>query len=261
LVVDVIMNMVAAGLMPAPRLEKLNLVGLGVMPPDISSWFMAMPAPLPTPLPLRLSRASLEGAALEHVLEEPLPTWRAIPSPRWVPSLPGIDLDKGRNFGTVALIELLVLSQSALTQHKHRQQPQEFMSVLWVHAVKAFATSSLASPLASHEFRLGLRAKNLSDLFDHVDRSSHLGPTNSNAFRARKSILGDIMVFKQNYVKNCRGRSSSSSTVTAPSCSGSLWRSLARPAETNMLGQKILETKAIVAFWSNCIQSKNLTSG
>jgi hypothetical protein len=119
LVVDVIMNMVAAGLMPAPRLEKLNLVGLGVMPPDISSWFMAMPAPLPTPLPLRLSRASLEGAALEHVLEEPLPTWRAIPSPRWVPSLPGIDLDKGRNFGTVALIELLVLSQSALTQHKH----------------------------------------------------------------------------------------------------------------------------------------------
>ena len=83
-VVDTLLELLTAGLMPRKRLEALDLNGLGVSVPGTSAWFLTGGALLPTPAtllpPPRASRASLQEGALA-ALDMSAPTGKKVPHP------------------------------------------------------------------------------------------------------------------------------------------------------------------------------------
>lgn len=118
-VVDTLLELLTAGLMPRKRLEALDLNGLGVSVPGTSAWFLTGGALLPTPAtllpPPRASRASLQEGALA-ALDMSAPTGKKVPLPRWAAKLTSLHVDLGR----AALAEHLVVRHSALATHQDR---------------------------------------------------------------------------------------------------------------------------------------------
>ena len=90
-VVDTLLELLTAGLMPRKRLEALDLTGLGVSVPGTSAWFLTGGALLPTPAtllsPPRASRASLQEGALAE-LDMSAPTGKKVPHPAAAAGLP-----------------------------------------------------------------------------------------------------------------------------------------------------------------------------
>ena len=90
-VVDTLLELLTAGLMPRKRLEALDLNGLGVSVPGTSAWFLTGGALLPTPAtllpPPRASRASLQEGALA-ALDMSAPTGKKVPHPAAAAGLP-----------------------------------------------------------------------------------------------------------------------------------------------------------------------------
>ena len=82
-----------------------------------------------------------------------------------------------------------------LAAHPLRHKPN-FMFTLWKDAQEALALGIFPSPLASFDNRSGLRASDLLDAFNHIDRCTHFDAPNTNASKNRADIDGDLLALK-----------------------------------------------------------------
>jgi hypothetical protein len=125
-VVDVLMELIGAGLMPSKQLLSLDLTELGVspLPPPFLPFLPVMP-PVEPSAP-RASRSTVQVSP-PMALDMELPTGRKVPLPSWARGLVGLH----KNLEKLALVEHIVLRHEVLAKHEHRADPDgEFKYVL-----------------------------------------------------------------------------------------------------------------------------------
>ena len=188
-VVSVLMELLAAGSLPREKLDLDEFINPRPIP--FIEW---MPqSRVPVAKRLRLSGASAEEGPPLESLEISSPTGRAVPRPAWTQAL--VSLHNTSDLGRAALLESMLARHGDLAAHPLRHKPN-FKFTLWKDAQEALALGNFPSPLASFDNRSGLRASDLLDAFNHMDRCAHFDAPNTNASKNRADIGGELVALK-----------------------------------------------------------------
>ena len=131
-----------------------------------------------------------EPITLTAALPMSPPSAQSIPRPAWSKIFVGLHLES--DLGKAALLELFASRAEPLAEHEHRRDPEEFDICLWEVASMASSKCTFESPLALLKNRSGLRAVHLGELFDHLDRCSHLPLPNTAAAQHRGEALAEV---------------------------------------------------------------------
>ena len=190
--VSVLMELVAAGILPREKLDLDEFINPRPIP--FIEW---MPQSLvPVAKRLRLSGASAEEGPPLESLEISSPTGRAVPRPAWTQAL--VSLHNTSDLGRAALLESMLARHGDLAAHPLRHKPN-FMFTLWKDAQEALALGNFPSPLESFDNRSGLRASDLLDAFNRIDRCAHLDAPNMNASKNRAAMGRELLALKVDY--------------------------------------------------------------
>jgi hypothetical protein len=192
--ITVLLELMASGIISIDKLDLADLISL----PEILFIPFVPPSLEPAVKRLRFSDVGLGRPALDSPQIVPAPTELNIPRPAWSGPFPHLDES---NMGIAAMMELFIVEYHRLAALPCRADIDEFKIALWNVVSRALAACTFDSPLASIRRKDGLRASDLTALFDHFDRCPHFSAPNVRASLHRQNALGELSVLKQTYIE------------------------------------------------------------
>ena len=197
--VHVLLELIASGIVSEDKLNLAELVSL----PSIPFLEFEPLKKAPEAKRLRFSSGSPNDSQLSlQSPKENLPTEQLQPRPAWAHSL--VSLQNDSDLGIAALLEILLLNHGELAKHEQRTE-DTFKFILWKLASEKVGHCTFESPLASLGHKNKLRASDLVDAFNHLDRCSHLQPPNVRASRHRETLLVELTSLKTSFVTDMEG--------------------------------------------------------